>query len=326
VRLDALIRDYGDIDAEVAACRNDVALFDFSFMSRGVVEGPRARDRVQALTARPLDALRPGRIVYAVKTDDRGHARADLTVWQTGSDRYEVFSGRSEDTAALDTSEKCCVLAVQGPASLRALAGVADADALSQLGYFGHCALAVAGIPCRVGRLGYTGERGFELIAPAGAREQLWTALAARARPAGFAAADILRIEAGLVLFANEFNPPVTPAEAGLQRFDDPLAAQALRAILVGFTATCRDRPVLYQPHGSPVFPPAPGTILVTSAAWSAALGCTIGLGYVQPDTAPQAPEDPSGTFENVRLARVPFVDPAKRRVRGGWHATDLLP
>jgi aminomethyltransferase len=329
MRLDALTRDYGDIDAEVVACRNDAALFDFSFMSRGVAAGPRARARVQALIARPLDTLRPGRIVYGLRTDDRGHVLADLTVWQTGADRYEVFSGRAEDIAALgadDLTAESCVLSLQGPGSLRALAGLAALDVLSQVGYFGHCRLEIAGVACQVGRLGYTGERGFEFIAPAAAKQRLWEALSMRARPAGFAAADILRIEAGFALFCNEFRPMVTPAEAGLQRFGEPLAGPSPRATLVGFTATCRERPILHQPGGTPAFPPEQGTILVTSAAWSAASGCTIGLGYVRPGATQQAPADPSGTCENIRLARVPFVDPEKRRVRGGWRAGDLLP
>ena len=44
----ALVRDFGDIDAEVAACRTDAALFDFSFMATGRVSGPSAMAAAQA--------------------------------------------------------------------------------------------------------------------------------------------------------------------------------------------------------------------------------------------------------------------------------------
>ena len=71
-------------------------------------------------------------------------------------------------------------------------------------------------MPCVIGRLGYSGEPGFEIIVDAELQAPLWNELSGRARPAGFAATDILRIEAGLVLFANEFVVPVTPSEAGL--------------------------------------------------------------------------------------------------------------
>jgi aminomethyltransferase len=289
VLLRTLIRDFGDIDAEASACREGAALFDFSFMSRGISTGAGAREAVQSLTDRPLADLRPGRIRYGVRTDSRGYALADLTVWQMTGTHWEVFSGRREDIAAipegLDASAETCILSLQGPGSLRAL----------------------------------------ELVAPAAAKQHLWNALAARARPAGFAAADILRIEAGFVFFANEFKLMVTPAEAGLQRFGD--ASRAVPKVeLVGFTADSAERPVLFAPAGTGRFPPEPGEIVVTSAAWSVRSGCIIGLGYVRAGEHRTSLVDAAGVFQDIRRGRVPFVDPLKRRVRGGWRPDDLLP
>ena len=324
-----LIRDFGDIDAEAAACRDDAALFDFSFMSRGVATGAAARAAVQGLTGRPLADLRLGRIRYGVRTDSQGHALADLTFWQMTAAHWEVFSGRREDVAAmpagLAASSETCILSLQGPGSLRALAGLTQIPAAASIGYFEHAQLEVAGVTCCLGRLGYTGERGFELVAPAAAKQHLWDALAERARPAGFAAADILRIEAGFILFANEFKPMVTPAEAGLQRFSGPSRATP-RVELVGFTGDSEQRPVLFGPADIGRFPPEPGEIVVTSAAWSARFGCAIGLGYVCAGERCTSLVDASGVFHDIRRACVPFVDPLKRRVRGSWGPDDLLP
>ena len=326
--LAGLVRDYGDIDAEVTACRTDAVLFDFSFVSRGTVRGPSALAAVQTLTPRPLAALRPGRILYAVRLDESGFARADLTIWQTAPETFEVFSGRREDIAALsggrDLSDETCILAVQGPRSLGALAPHADAASLAALGYFDHAAIRVAGVECRVGRLGYTGERGFEIVAPASAKEHLSTTLARGMRRGGFAAADVLRIEAGFVLFVNELRPRVTAAEAGLSRFC-PAGQGAPRVELVGFTAQCDARPVLFEPPQNMAFPPAAGEIAVTSAAWSARLDRVIGLGYVGAGRREAAFTDPTGGATAIRRAQVPFIDPEKRRVRGGW-AASLLP
>lgn len=324
-----LIRDFGDIDAEAAACRDDVALFDFSFMSRGASTGAAARDAVQSLTHRSLGDLRPGRILYGVRTDSKGHARADLTIWRMPLERWEVFSGRREDVTAipdgLDLSPQTCILSLQGPGSLRALAGLTPIEAVAKIGYFEHAQLEIAGIACLVGRLGYTGERGFELVAPAATKQALWDALAARARPAGFAAADILRIEAGFVLFTNEFRPLVTPAEAGLQRFGG-LTHEPRRVELVGFTGDSEKRPVLFAPADAMRFPPAPGEIVVTSAAWNARSDCVVGLGYLRAGEQKITLVDPSGVFHGIRRAHLPFVDPLKRRVRGRWRPDDLLP
>ncbi len=329
MQLSTLIRDFGDIDAEVAACRDDVALFDFSFMSRGASAGPSARGAVQGLTVRSLANLQPGRIAYGVRTDERGYARADLTIWRMSHERWEVFSGRREDVTAIpggaDLSGESCILSVQGPRSLQALAGLTNVEVAARLDYFEHAQIEIAGISCRLGRLGYTGERGFELIAPAAARQTLWDALAKRARPAGFAAIDVLRIEAGFILFLNEFKPMVTPGEAGLGRFGGP-ERRAARVELVGFTAESEKRPALFAPMPPTQWPPAAGEIVVTSAAWSEGLGATIGLGYVRAGEARTTLVDPAGAFRNVRRKAIPFVDPLKRRVRGAWNPVDLVP
>ena len=62
-------------------------------------------------------------------------------------------------------------------------------------------------------RTGYTGEDGFELFTGPGDAEPLWAALMAAGRrpmscvPAGLAARDTLRLEAGMPLYGNELAP-----------------------------------------------------------------------------------------------------------------------
>src|SRR5262249_6540164 len=167
----------------------------------------------------------------------------------------------------------------------------------------------------------YTGERGFEIIAPAAAKAELWRILSAHARCAGFAAVDALRIEAGFAVFTNDFKPGVTPAEVGLIRFAG--AGAAPRGHFVGVTSRSAERPVLFAPAPYLSLPTMEGEIAVTSAAYSA--GTVIGLGFVCAGTAAEAFSDPAGRFFDIRRASVPFLDPEKRRVRGGWRA-DYLP
>jgi aminomethyltransferase len=85
-----------------------------------------------------------------------------------------------------------------------------------------------------VARTGYTGEDGFEVFCRPEDAVPIWEALTAggiRADsgaglvPAGLAARDTLRLEAGMPLYGNELGPDVTPFEAGLGRvvkFDKP--------------------------------------------------------------------------------------------------------
>ncbi|HJZ45118.1 MAG TPA: hypothetical protein VJ233_15480 [Hyphomicrobiaceae bacterium] len=326
-----VVRQYGDPAEEVRACRTDCALFDFSFVARAAIKGPHALDAIGRLTRRPLAELGAGQIRYAVHEDPSGHLVSDLTVWHH-DDHYEVMSGRGEDisdlvrTAPTGTSvEECAttaIFAVQGPRALAALAEHLDSRALADLPYFTFARTRLRQVPCIVGRLGYTGEAGFEIVLPRAAAADIWRLLAQTVRPAGFVAADILRIEAGFVLFANEFRVPVTAGEAGLERFAGSRRPTGDGDIaLVCFRASTRERPVLWQPDGRVLRPTLPGTIIVTSACHSAEAGGTLGLGFVlrSDALAGAALHDPNGVFTDIELVPRPFYDPHKHRPRAAW-------
>ena len=330
-----LRRDYGDPELEAYVCRADCALFDYSFIARARLDGPGALDAIGQLTRRPLTGLLPGQIRYALRADSNGHLLSDLTVWRHGKACYEVMSGRSEDISDLvfiarpdcdveDLSAGTSIIAVQGPGSLRALAGLTDVGAIAKLGYFTFVPIRICDVHCLVGRLGYTGEPGFEILLPRPAAPELWDLLARRARPAGFAAADLLRIEAGFVLFANEFRLPVTARETCLERFAGLCVAPNEPEItLVCFRANTREKPVLWQPGAPVARPTRSGMITVTSACHSLQAGGTLGLGYaLRSDLLAGVPlHDPTGTFADIRLAPLPFFDPQKRRPRTPWTA-----
>lgn len=331
-----LVRDYGNPVAEVLACRRSAALFDFSFIARGRVAGPDAAAVLARLTPRRIDDLAPGHIRYAVRLDAHGCLSADLTIWRHADDSYEVMSGRRSDIADLvrwagdagtDLTDATAIFAVQGPRSLDVLVAAGFArPALAQLAYYQFCAAALDGVVCLAGRLGYTGEAGFEIVAPRAIAAPLWDRLSAHARPAGFAAIDTLRIEAGFVLFAHEFRLPVTPGEAGLARFGDAAAADpgGDALALVAFAGDTGQDTMLWQPPAALRRPQRTGAITVTSACWSPHAGSVLGLGYVRRRDLDGAVPlvDPSGQF--TALARVPrpFVDRSKQRPRAPWSAT----
>jgi aminomethyltransferase len=68
-----------------------------------------------------------------------------------------------------------------------------------------------------VGRTGYTGEDGFEIVLPAVSVDSAWKSLVeAGARPAGLGARDTLRLEAGMNLYGQDMDDEVSPLDAGL--------------------------------------------------------------------------------------------------------------
>jgi len=337
------IDHFGDPAAEASACRSACALFDFSFLESARICGGTARQVVESFTGRTLAKLLAGKIAYALRLDTAGEVLADLTIWRIDAETFEVMSGRREDIVdlagyagpgvAVSEVANRATFAVQGPASLDALRRLGTIDAIAALPYFGFTDASLDGIACRVGRLGYTGEAGFEVICRRSDAEHLWQTIARYARPAGFIALDMLRIEAGFVLFSNEFRLPATPAEAGLGKFY--AASQPLPKItLVSFVADADGLAWPWRPRGPCERPSTPGEVVVTSACESIVAGGILGLGYAlggheAEDDAGARPDaslrDPTGIFRNIRQTPLPYYDTAKRRPRLPWrHASDV--
>ena len=327
-----LVRDYGDPAAEARACRTDCALFDFSFMARGRIRGPDAAAVLERFQSRPVADMKAGTIRYAFRLGLDGAIEADITIWRHADGSFELMSGRRADIAALadaatpgatctDMTDKTAILAVQGPRALEALAPIGDVETLAAIPYFGHVWTALAGVTCIVGRLGYTGERGFEIVADRNDAEALRRAVSTRARPAGFAAADILRIEAGFILFVNECRLRPTASALGLEAFA-PQAATPSRIRLVSFTAAHAAVPSPWQPSPGLRPPHAQGEIAITSVCESIVLGQPLGLGFVRMEDAQPAREvhDTAGRFAGLQLTHRPPYDPCKKRPRGPWH------
>jgi aminomethyltransferase len=173
----ARVDDFGDAAAEARACRTDCALFDFSFLECARLEGKGAGGVIEAFTGRSVEALSEGKIIYALRVGPAGNAIADLTVWKTGAESFDVMSGRRKDIVDLlayagpgvdviDMTAERATFAVQGPGSLDALRHVGDVGSIEPLRYFNFGCSNLAGVPCMIGRVGYTGEAGFEIIAP----------------------------------------------------------------------------------------------------------------------------------------------------------------
>jgi aminomethyltransferase len=76
----------------------------------------------------------------------------------------------------------------------------------------------IEGVNCYVQRSGYTGEDGFEISIPSGEVEQIARLLLSNpdVLPAGLAARDSLRLEAGLSLYGHDIDEQTTPYQANL--------------------------------------------------------------------------------------------------------------
>jgi aminomethyltransferase len=204
------------------------------------------------------------------------------------------------DASVVDATGDYALIAVQGPAAAGILAPLTGLD-LGGMKYYAGAFGDVAGRKAWVARTGYTGEDGFEVYARPEDAPAVWEALASGGAalagagaglvPAGLAARDTLRLEAGMPLYGNELGPDKTPFEAGLGRvvkFGKPgefvgreaLAARAAdgpREQLIGLTIESRR----IARHGYPVFADGEARGTVTSGAPSPTLGVPIAMAYV---------------------------------------------
>jgi aminomethyltransferase len=308
---------YGSETAEHLAVRRAAGLFDLSHMGEIAVTGPDAGAALDYALTGQASAVPPGRARYTMICADDGGVLDDLVVYRQGKQEFLVIANASNtatvfgalteraagyDAAVVDATQDYALIAVQGPAAagiLAPLVGLEPAGTgLDAMKYYAGAFGTVAGCEAWVARTGYTGEDGFELYVRPQDAEHVWTAVTSAADgagaglvPAGLAARDTLRLEAGMPLYGNELGPDVTPFEAGLGRvvkFDKPgefvgreaLAARASAGPsrhLAGLTIASRR----IARHGYPVLADGRTCGTVTSGAPSPTLGVPIAMAYL---------------------------------------------
>ncbi|GAA1470195.1 glycine cleavage system aminomethyltransferase GcvT [Microbacterium thalassium] len=240
---------------------------------------------------------------------------------RVAGDAFLRIDGADPQVATIeDASDEFALIAVQGPVArsvIEATAAITGvAPALDELGYYAWSAASFAGSPLFIARTGYTGEDGFELLVPQAAASGLWNALLDAGRPlglvpAGLAARDTLRLEAGMPLYGHELSLEVAPAQAGLGRAvaadkDDFVgkgaAVPADAPVLVGLAAEGRRA----GRAGYGVFVGADADAArvgeITSGALSPTLGHPIAMAYV----TPAASAEDTQLYIDVRGKRIP--------------------
>lgn len=323
---------FGNPVAEHLATRRVCGLFDFSFMACVEIHGRHSLPFLHRLQTRNLVRLVPGRIAYTLMLREDGSVLNDATVWCLDENHYALFVGRHADVAHLrrlahdfdvalsEHLHDQAVIAVQGVQALRLLQGC-FADIPTQLPYFGFCTTTMHGKPCRIARIGYSGETGYEIIIDAVHAAGIWEALrGAGAVECGFEAINTLRIEAGHVLFSAELAQPVMPSELGLSRLVDRYAADfigrkhlyetAPRSRLVGLHIERMPDESLASLTGNHVH------ARITSACYAPTLQRAIALGFVGIKDAAPGTSLRLGADLRATVTRLPFYDPAKYLAR----------
>jgi aminomethyltransferase len=317
---------YEGVIQEHRAVRTDAGVFDVSHMGELEVEGPTARDLLQATLSNDVDKLQPGDAQYTLVTNDDGGIVDDVILYRLDDHRYLIVANASNADAVhrwlkerelrgsdvRDVSDDYALLAVQGPNALAKL-GLEPAKAFTwEMG-------EIDSVEVMINRTGYTGEEGVELACMTDDAVRLWDAILARGvTPAGLGARDTLRLEVCYPLHGNDIGPRRDAISSGLGW---------ACALATEFTGVERLRAIKEQGPEQKLVPfvmtekaiPRQGMAIegggeVTSGTQSPMLDLGIGLGYVPAASSVPGTElviDVRGKPRRAEVSRKPLYKKA---------------
>jgi aminomethyltransferase len=332
---------YGSQIDEHHAVRRHAGAFDVSHMQPVDVEGPEAAPFLRRLLANDIAKLKDsGKALYSCMLNGHGGVVDDLICYYLAPDRYRPVVNAATAAKDLDWMQQQAVdfdvvirrrddlamLAVQGPEARALTAPLLPAGLggrASALAPF----FAAEQDDWLVGRTGYTGEDGFEVLLPATQAVALWRGLlAAGVVPCGLGARDTLRLEAGMNLYGQDMDEETGPLVSGLgwtlawspveRDFIGRAAVEAQRQrpelpVLKGLLLTGRG---ILRSHqrvlrdGVPVGE-------VTSGGFSPTLSRSIALARVPADLDGDCAVEIRGKPVPARIVKPPFVRQGRVRI-----------
>ena len=343
---------------EYNACREKAVLIDLSSLRKFEIIGPDAEELCNYTLTRNIKKLSVGQIVYSAMCYENGMMFDDgtlLRLSETGfrwicGDEYagewlkEVAKKKNYKVIIKNSTDQISNVSVQGPMSREILKKIIftppTQPSIDELGWFRFTICRVEelqGIPLIVSRTGYTGELGYEVWCHPKHAPEVWDKLMEAGKeheiiPAGFAALDKLRIEAGLILFGAEFDGQQDPFEAGIgfavplkTKEEDFIGKEELKKRkenpqkkLVGLELIGKEP----AGHGDCVHIGRSQVGIVTSGCLSTVLNKNVALCRIDAQYSEIGTEVEIGKIDghqkriSAKVVRFPFYDPDKTRVR----------
>jgi len=346
---------YSGTTGEVLAVRNNAGLFDVSHMGRFIIEGPDAENLLQYVTTNNVSKLTPGRAHYTTLTNEKGGIKDDEVILRIGEERFievtnaatrekiwgwvnKIAEERGFNVKFSDETFNSTMLALQGPKSVEIMGRLAGAN-VSNMKRFRVSLVEIAGFERVVSKTGYTGEAGFEIISlgeEPGNPEKTLKLIEEIERVGedyglkfcGLSARDILRLEAGMILYDNDADETTTPFEANISfvvKLDkgdfigrEALARQAeegVKRLRVGLKMFGKS----IARHGYKVYSQDGREIgVITSGNYSPIVGCGIAMAYLPVEYSKigvKVKVEIRGRMEEAVVHKMPFYDESKY----GW-------
>ena len=305
------------IAREAASVRQGVGLFDGSSLGKIEVAGPDAAAFLNVMFYNEVANLKVGRLRYCLMLRETGVVFDDGVVARLAAERYLLSPSSSHTEGVLamlrawqqtefpamrvvfhDVTAAWATFAVSGPRA-GVLVGRLSSDIDIGDGALPHMAVAegvIEGLPGRIARVSFTGERGYEISVPARHGAAMWRHLLGLGEDVtlyGIEALSVLRAEKGFILIGTDTDGMTLPADLGItaplrnKAVDfvgkrSLLTPDALRADRRQFVGVLPEDPGFVPAVGSHAMVDGRSVGWVTTSCHSPALGRSIGLGMIE--------------------------------------------
>lgn len=225
--------------AEHRATREQVALFDKSFMGKFIVQGRDAETVLNRVSANSV-SVPVGKNIYTQWLNKQGGIISDLTITRLDEQEFMLVTndslqrltrswlrqhtGENECCTVTDVTSAYTLLSLQGPRSRELLQTITGADLSTEAVPFrGSCEVDLGYARIQLVRITYMGELGYELYIPTEYTHTVYEALVAGVEGqgvplvhGGLMALESLRLEKGYRDLGVDIDNTDTPLEVGL--------------------------------------------------------------------------------------------------------------
>ena len=231
--------DFPHIGNEVRAVRERVGITEIANFAKYKVTGEGAESWLSHLMTNTMP--KPGRIVLTPMLNERGKLIGDFTIANAGGDRFFIWGSSGAQIYHMRWFERhlpedgsvrihrfgqtLVGLSIAGPRARDVLTALADIDVSNEaFRFMDFREMDVAGCPCLVNRITYTGDLGYEIWMEPTYQRTIYLALKEAGEPHGMVdfgmrALLSMRLEKNFPTWFAELRPIYGAYEGAMERF-----------------------------------------------------------------------------------------------------------
>jgi dimethylglycine dehydrogenase len=328
---------------------NHVGIIDLTRFAKTKISGPGALGWLNHMTCQKVPEI-DGRIALCPMLDHNGNFKSDMTITRVSQEEFFCVTasiGKKHDQhwmqqnlpkdGSVDMEDityqmGCLVLA--GPKSREALAKAAYNDVSGEVFKFSTSQeIYVGRTKCRINRMNYVGELGFEIFHPIQQQVSVYNALMEAGadsdiRMIGMHAMDSMRLEKGYLAWKSEMNLHHTPLETNVAwtvKLDKDFIGKKgilkqkedgipLKLVCLVVDATDSD------PWGyNPILKDGNRIGMTSSGGYGHRVEKSIAMGYVKPEFAKAGTKmdvEILGRARSAEVVTMPLYDPKNEKMK----------